>query len=1753
MNSFVSVEDEELNCETPDSFVVSSKVCCENKFVAEDSNLDINVNQSSAEVGKENLEESVLFCMSNNSSVNLGNNSHAVKDNSDFFPVTNIAATNEGGEASSLSDIAVDLECLPILMDCTNCVDLTSASESQTKVTENTDKLSEIESRQSPVDLFGSDDSCESFRGFSSKKSSLGPTLRENKIERHPTSNNLEINSRRRSLRDRLHLLSVRNKKEKSRQLKQNKHSTVSTPESRFSGTNSFTAKLRSKTCQNNSKNPLHSFCNTSTSKLKKETHASHRKFNKKSEKEKLIDLGNTPKAKITSTTKKKSLREENSFNMSDRISPFEFNEGTLSRSSSEESFEGFFSSDFKISEYYITKFKEDFNKELDEYFSETDSVDSTFKNDRKEIPNASKQQQAEDDDEFIGKYCSNVGCTVSWLESGDVKKCPITLNNGIVYELNEFAKKIAWESRYVIIWLLRLRGISTENVNDEDLKKVSSVIRRRKAICVNFYGRLVFKTKLESFEKELFDLSSEIEFESVNEQETSSIETETEKGEETLMNENESIDSPKMFIETEKGEETLMNENESIDSPKMFITESEPAETEIGLNTDENNQLKTNAAIEGTGTICNSSSVKISSKCVVLEDQRSDNHSPENELPKEIVAKDFATNSITGNSEKNSIIEAYQTPNVDLSKSMKNDSQIVQTNDVAKRNEEHLKLKNSSVQGPIKDDISIASKVENRDIIPNSSNYVVAETKTDDCQTEKEHPKTAATITDCSTISSCKNLHDSRTVTATTDGKETSDIVSLDDNIAENGGIVHPIPSNFMTPTKTLDDHSVVKDGTAGNIDKDQSLMEIHDVSSSSLDMQDTDLESDNIALLNKSMESDASISDQKEAKTCMKVQVKSLFKKQPLKKNYEHTETSMEITKKTEECAKSSTVPIKSGLMKLASPKDKSPSKQEKNLCSDPFGKSLKGRARKPTAKAQEFYVQKTLSGPTTPKEGLSAISVETQFEDDNSSIGKYCNYEHVTIKLLNSGLPLNKGRVTNGVVYDLYHFFKKRNAKLTTLVHTIYRLRNFKFEKSSIIPIMAKIHEMVKIKWNDLIEKDPTMPYENFNLDSLQKIKSQNSDHVTVGNNVNHSTERGKSVASKNIEKVVVVSNDAEKELEFGNQGQKDPCLINTRKRKSELIANIESPRKLRRQSRVEPHISDSLSSSTNNGSTPNSARSLATKSSSITSSSKGFDLNSTQGSEGKITRGDIVYMYTRWLKRKMEGQTKVFVTDLSLDVENLIEKRKIGSLRVPVGTLMSTSVNIFEEFRRLSKIDMDEAKGYLLNDWVEDIKLATQSNTTKATLQEDIQVKNIHDTSKSSIKEKTSSYPSDTISNDNKTSNEGKIIHSTEESAEIDANNDDITQPSKITPLQNNEEYDVEKIVGYRIVKIGDQSVTEYRVRWSGFSSQDDSWVNVTDLKCPEILADFWKALNKQRALKNATPSKETNAKVVPVKESKELSPLEKRHVQHPSKDIENRCPFFVLNEGNEEFFKLFAESLKPTLIDYHCEEDETSLTKRIKVSRREVLAIYDEWRLQNRQLLSNNSKSSINVDNLSSRVKELMDSKKVRNFNPSCLIDACYRMSLMKSKLLRNKTKLNEYLSGDFMELAETSKRHQIFVRKENEINFKKCKIEKINAHETEDPIDKMEEIYRIEREALHIAKVFEKSNASKNPNFLKNEISCLRKLKKFAETRPLPTFPPSTTLRTLKEQNLKTVIEIAKYGVSDEAIDDLFKIMLKRT
>ena len=61
-------------------------------------------------------------------------------------------------------------------------------------------------------------------------------------------------------------------------------------------------------------------------------------------------------------------------------------------------------------------------------------------------------------------------------------------------------------------------------------------------------------------------------------------------------------------------------------------------------------------------------------------------------------------------------------------------------------------------------------------------------------------------------------------------------------------------------------------------------------------------------------------------------------------------------------------------------------------------------------------------------------------------------------------------------------------------------------------------------------------------------------------------------------------------------------------------------------------------------------------------------------------------------------------------------------------------------------------------------------------------------------------------------------------------------------------RDSDSYEVERIVDRKIVSKGGKKVAMYKVRWLGWGPDDDQWLTSDRLNCPDLVAEFEKAID-----------------------------------------------------------------------------------------------------------------------------------------------------------------------------------------------------------------------------------------------------------------------------------------------------------------
>lgn len=530
----------------------------------------------------------------------------------------------------------------------------------------------------------------------------------------------------------------------------------------------------------------------------------------------------------------------------------------------------------------------------------------------------------------------------------------------------------------------------------------------------------------------------------------------------------------------------------------------------------------------------------------------------------------------------------------------------------------------------------------------------------------------------------------------------------------------------------------------------------------------------------------------------------------------------------------------------------------------------------------------------------------------------------------------------------------------------------------------------------------------------------------------------------------------------------------------------------------------------------------------------------DIVRTRGKEGSVTRGDIVYLYTEWLRNKMAVGSNVFVTDLLKDVEQLMAERKVQPIRIPAGTLMSSSVRLHDEYKQMLIVSKEDAMLYLEEDWLEDIQylVSISGPSRRSTIEGDNVSNSIEktDADESSthpevmsdsdysekslviddcVKSEDSSIEGDKDRVRNKLNlkldkskcnvtfsdkrfcvderashpvrgskmkvsreafgNNRKMLknhmesvgkrtskrrlsikhsleeYDLEEFTEVQVEEHSRDQKEKLVARSSGntslgvqrkedkicteEDYDVEKIVDYQEVYDENRGKhLKYLVRWLGFGAEEDSWVNEADLQCPELLNEFWKIARRKGGYPGKQKPLSNNLYGVSIQnhEPPEMDNFQTKGSTH--------C---ALGGSDKENGGNIIEALTQHTSLENYGSPKSSKEAEIFVTRRELLDLYDNWRQENQNVLMAGGSNTVNLEILVSRAKELMAARKIKQFHPHSLLNACFMMTLMKARLKTEKA-LNIFLDSNCSEVLEASHKQYLMMQHKYSVGEMHC-------------------------------------------------------------------------------------------------------------
>lgn len=681
---------------------------------------------------------------------------------------------------------------------------------------------------------------------------------------------------------------------------------------------------------------------------------------------------------------------------------------------------------------------------------------------------------------------------------------------------------------------------------------------------------------------------------------------------------------------------------------------------------------------------------------------------------------------------------------------------------------------------------------------------------------------------------------------------------------------------------------------------------------------------------------------------------------------------------------------------------------------------------------------------------------------FKELDYNLGPRCCAVGLTVGDLNTKDRLDI-KVSNGIIKELFDFYVSRGSTLTSLVCRLFWMLGVPHDPGRILSTTSKIGIIGRT-----LQADHPKASEIFSLPEKMPYRIQRPSVKTLQNKI------------KKSEKVLKKYQSSRRKALHSK--------LKPSKLLGKKVVDKRSPQE-EEPSNMKVKCATTLNS-------PQSEDLIMEE-----------EVIKTRGKEGSITRGDIVYLYTQWLRNKKKLGSNVFVTDLLKNVEQLMAERKVKLIRVPAGTLMSSSVKLYDEYKQMCNINKEDAMMYLEDDWLEDIQyLLSQSRPIRRSTFEgdstscktdpedtgshhsiggevsdsDISERNLiidegsdegkqqsgadlkkshaaneHPASRGVVSNKKSivedpplckreetmlrktrlksykkSYYEEFVSDfedpdseDEFSKEKSVAAHSSkgQEKKILKSENKPNTNIQGITCSSSKEEYEVEKILDFRYIRDKEKERLQYLVRWSGFAQDDDSWVDENDLDCPKILDDFWDAEDFCK--------KPDRSKVRANKREQNLS-------RHEDDTKTHYTPCRKGESDKENGGDILEVLLRHTSVKRPISRPRARRASQSHVSVQEILELYNTWRRDNQNVLMAGGSNTVNVDTLVKSVKKLMASKKVDNFHPESLLNACFMMTLIRTRL-KSEEALKQFLDSSCLDVFEASHKQQVSSREKH--------------------------------------------------------------------------------------------------------------------
>lgn len=639
--------------------------------------------------------------------------------------------------------------------------------------------------------------------------------------------------------------------------------------------------------------------------------------------------------------------------------------------------------------------------------------------------------------------------------------------------------------------------------------------------------------------------------------------------------------------------------------------------------------------------------------------------------------------------------------------------------------------------------------------------------------------------------------------------------------------------------------------------------------------------------------------------------------------------------------------------------------------------------------------------------------------KFRERDFYLGDYCAKAGLTVDDLNSENA--KSKLTFGMIRELYQFYVSRKATKTALAIKLFKLRGKELlDNTHLLSTVMRITNLAKMKHSRNVpyDREFTLPVR------LTSISSDRTPSTT--RDLRDRSASGKSPSDEPLphrvrrspKKRGVKPEDSGDEYEYFGDMEED--------------AEEES------------------------------------------------DVLLTRGQDGTITRGDIVFLYSKWLSSKMSEGSNTFVTDLLRSVEQLMAERTVAPLRIPAGTLMSSSVKLYDEYKQILRISKEDAIMYLQEDWLEDIQYllsisapsrrntsegetapgaATESDTPTIAPEKPSKTRAPRHRSGGQKEEKTSDYEGESpaitvkeeVSRSHQMESVGKrrgkrrnvreslekfdkeILEELEKSGVLEEEEEDtlqqIDQERSFEDPPDKEETKVEKKrKGKKKVEKNDQKDIKPMDR--DFNCEVKKIVDYQEIH--DSMGKRFRYLVRWVGFgpQEDTWVNEANLQCPEIlaafwKQRRKGGKSEASTESHQgeTKAVEPEC---LSSEPKED-----DESIIQVMVKQAAMHDVVRTNNAAIVTKRELLGLYDAWREENQEELMAGGTNTVNLQVFKGRVRDLMASRGLP-FHAESILNAAFMMTLMRTRL-QNQVAINKFLDSSCLEVLEAS--HKQYLRR----------------------------------------------------------------------------------------------------------------------